>query len=61
MDTTHRPFLDLTGDETAPTPPKPRSAGWPLMSDVATHRAGVPELLIQWRRARGEDDPDPQA
>ena len=38
-------------------PPKPT---WPLMGDVASFRAGVPEALIQWRRAQGEDDPAPQ-
>ena len=32
---------------------------WPLMGDVATCRAGVPEALIQWRKARGEDAPEP--
>lgn len=38
---------------TAPVP----KADWPLMCDVATCRAGVPEALILWRRARGEDPP----
>ncbi|MBT8456098.1 MAG: hypothetical protein HKO95_05675 [Rhodobacteraceae bacterium] len=44
--------------ETAPEP-KPRHS-WPLMGDVASARGGVPEVLIQWRRAQGEDDPAPQ-
>lgn len=44
-------------DEAKRLPPKPT---WPLMGDVASFRAGVPEALIQWRRARGEDDPAPQ-
>ena len=38
-------------------PPKPT---WVLMGDVASFRAGVPEHLIQWNRAKGEKDPDPQ-
>lgn len=41
----------------APTaPPKP---DWPLMCDVATVRAGVPEALIHWRRAEGASAPHP--
>ncbi|MEO1538002.1 MAG: hypothetical protein AAFR73_09750 [Pseudomonadota bacterium] len=48
----------LPTDTTAPEsgPPKP---DWPLMCDVATVRAGVPEALIHWRRARGETPPLP--
>jgi len=33
---------------------------WPLMGDVLASRGGVPEHLIQWRRAMGEDDPEPR-
>ena len=40
-------------------PPRPK-ADWPLMGDVATIRAGVPETLIHWRKARGETPPKPQ-
>ncbi|MEM7717740.1 MAG: hypothetical protein AAF222_00925 [Pseudomonadota bacterium] len=45
-------------ETTAPTegPPKP---DWPLMGDVASFRAGVPEALIHWRRAKGEAVPRP--
>ncbi len=32
---------------------------WPLMGDVASFRAGVPEAVIRWRAARGEDAPRP--
>ena len=60
MDTLRPTAAGLPEEDTAAAPPKPRSQGWPLMSDIAAHRAGVPELLIHWRRARGEDDPDPQ-
>lgn len=39
----------------------PRHHGPPLlMGDIVARRGGVPELLIQWRRAQGEDDPAPQ-
>ncbi len=31
-----------------------------LMGDIVAARGGVPEFLIQWRRAEGEDDPEPQ-
>ena len=34
-------------------------ADWPLMSDVGSFRAGVPEALIHWRRAKGEPPPKP--
>lgn len=44
-------------DERAKHAPKPH---WPLMGDVVSARVGVPEHLIQWRRARGEDDPEPR-
>ena len=39
-----------------PAPPK---ADWPLMCDVATLRAGVPEALIHWRKAEGKSPPQP--
>ena len=42
-------------ERAAPTP----KASWPLMGDVLVSRGGVPEHLIQWRRAMGEDDPEP--
>ena len=44
--------------DAAPRPNRPKQ-DWPLMSDVASFRAGVPEALIAWRRARGEDAPLP--
>ena len=37
----------------------PSDIGWPMISDLGSFRAGVPETLIQWRRARGESRPDP--
>ena len=38
----------------APLPrPKPK-ADWPLMCDLMTVRADIPEALIRWRKARGE-------
>ncbi|MBT8413963.1 MAG: hypothetical protein KJO30_06475 [Boseongicola sp.] len=39
--------------------PAPKTS-WPLMGDVLASRGGVPEHLIQWRRAMGEDDPEPK-
>ncbi len=33
---------------------------WPLMGDITGSRGGVPEILIQWRRAQGEEDPTPR-
>ena len=40
--------------------PKPRvCADWPLMTDILSHRAGMPEHLIRWSRAvDGKDKPD---
>ncbi len=29
---------------------------WALIGDINSHRAGIPEHLIEWRRAKGEDD-----
>ena len=45
-----------SGEDGTETPaPRPRvAADWPLISDVLTHRAGVPEHLIRWRWALGE-------
>ncbi|MDD9921665.1 MAG: hypothetical protein OXQ92_05200 [Boseongicola sp.] len=39
-------------------PSKPKK-DWPLMGDIVSHRAGVPDHLIQWRRAQNEPDPEP--
>jgi len=58
MTTLAAPLADFVAQtETAKPCPKP---DWPLMGDVATVRAGVPEALIFWRRARGESRPEPQ-
>ncbi len=46
-------------DEVAVKGPRRPASGWVLMGDIATHRAGVSEHLIQWRRAMGEADPEP--
>ncbi|MEO0917303.1 MAG: hypothetical protein AAFY31_10030 [Pseudomonadota bacterium] len=56
-------MLTLSGwlqplDTTTP-PDAPSKPDWPLMGDVASFRAGVPEALIHWRRARGERAPSP--
>jgi hypothetical protein len=50
-------YLDI--DRTAPAPrrPVPRPL---LIGDIATARAGVPELLIQMARSENREDPDPQ-
>ncbi len=45
-------------EATAPEQPQ-RRPGWVLMGDIVSHRAGVAEHLIQWRRAMGEADPEP--
>ena len=42
-----------------PADGSPPKHDWPLMGDVATCRAGVPEALIHWRAARGEAPPLP--
>ena len=47
----------VEAQERAVPAPKP---SWPLMGDVLASRGGVPEHLIQWRRAMGEDDPEPK-
>ncbi len=52
---------DWTAEAEAPTrPPRPARQGWAMIGDVGMARGGVPEILIQWRRAQGEDDPKPQ-
>ena len=53
---------DRTWSETEDTMSRPRAplgSGCVLMGDIVSHRAGVPEHLIQWRRRMGEDDPEP--
>ncbi|MGR3512822.1 MAG: hypothetical protein ACU0GG_08665 [Paracoccaceae bacterium] len=45
--------------DTPATPTPVEKPDWPLMGDVTTIRAGVPEALIQWRRVRGETAPLP--
>ena len=50
-------WISRTRDEPArPAAPKD---DWPLMGDLVTCRAGVPEALINWRKARGEALPVP--
>ncbi|MEM1066880.1 MAG: hypothetical protein AAGJ74_15375 [Pseudomonadota bacterium] len=49
--------IALTGREAERKPPR---TSWALMGDIGAARGGVPEILIEWRRARGEDDPAPQ-
>ena len=41
------------------SPPRAKPS-WALMGDISGFRGGVPEHLIQWRRAAGEEDPEPQ-
>ena len=41
-------------------PRLPALTSWALMGDSLACRGGVPEILIEWRRARGEDLPEPQ-
>ena len=53
-----RSFFDLSflfSEDTA-RPELPPKTSWPLMGDINSHRAGIPEHLIEWRRAKGEDD-----
>ncbi len=47
-------------EDTAEPAARPKVRPPLLMGDVVSARGGVPELLIQWRRAEGQDDPDPQ-
>lgn len=51
------PFGSWASEDRPALAPK---ESWPLMGDVHTARGGVPEHLIQWRRAAGESDPEPQ-
>ncbi|WP_413718250.1 hypothetical protein [Silicimonas sp. MF1-12-2] len=37
------------------------AADWPLVSDILSCRAGVPEHLIGWRRAAERASPEPSA
>lgn len=61
MDVLRRlPFDIGTAEAEDTAAPRPARHLWPLMGDIASARGGVPELLIQWRRAEGNDDPDPQ-
>lgn len=54
-------FFDVSAEARAEpkAEPRRRSPGWTLMGDIVSHRAGVPEHLIQWCRSTGEDDPEP--
>ncbi|MEL6799664.1 MAG: hypothetical protein AAFO80_07275 [Pseudomonadota bacterium] len=53
------PFAALWAeDDTAPR--KPARSSWALMGDIHAYRGGVPEILIEWRRAQGEELPEPQ-
>lgn len=48
--------LPLSAVSVREDPPK---TDWPLMGDVTGVRAGVPDALIAWRRARAEAAPRP--
>lgn len=54
-------MTDATADLLWDTTEKPRApkADWPLMGDIVSARAGIPDHLIHWQRAKGEDDPSP--
>ena len=47
--------FDLSSEDTLPA--APRKTDWPLMSDIVSARYGMPDHLIRWNRAKGEDDP----
>lgn len=50
-----RRWVDLSAGETEA--PRPRvAADWPLIGDIVTHRMEMPEHLIRWRKAEGEED-----
>ncbi len=51
-------FLPLDIPAPGPERPVPRPL---LIGDVASARAGVPELLIQIARSHARDDPPPSA
>lgn len=54
----HPTWSEKAGTETEAPAPRPRvAADWPLMGDIVSHRMGIPEHLIRWRRAEREDDP----
>lgn len=46
--------------ETKTQPSKPPKTHWPLMGDLVTFRADVPEALIHWRRDEGKPLPQPR-
>ena len=52
----------LTMDVPSPEIPSPKPrvcADWPLMTDILSHRAGMPEHLIRWSLAVDrKDEPD---
>ncbi len=56
------PFVHWSLELDAPASPAPSSLkhDWPLMGDIVTMRGGIPEHLIQWGRATGENDPAPR-
>ncbi len=53
-------WLAIDDAHETPASARPRAHDPPLIGDIVTFRAGVAEHLVQWRRAKGEDDPDPQ-
>lgn len=51
----------MTGEASStPAPARRAAPDPPLIGDIVTARAGVPEHLRQWRKAEGEPEPDPQ-
>jgi len=54
-----RPWVFDVRTHTQTAPKAAPKDDWPLMGDVATFRADVPEMLIHWRKARGETPPVP--
>ncbi len=49
--------IETVSQDTAPRTHRTHDA--PLIGDIVSARGGVPEHLIQWCRARNDDDPDP--
>lgn len=50
----------IRAKQAATVEPRPRvAADWPLIGDIVSHRAGLPEHLIRWRRAEGREAPLP--
>lgn len=43
--------------ESATRPASRRTSDWPLMSDIVSHRNGIPTLLTHWRLADDPEDP----